>query len=54
MRNEVWKVFFCGLVALLAAFFTYSKIKDIMPIPLVISVVVFIVVYAGMTHVVKY
>jgi hypothetical protein len=54
MRNEVWKVFFCGFVALLAAFFTYDKIKNIMPIPFVISFLVFLLVYAGMTHVVKY
>lgn len=54
MTNEVWKIFFCGFVALFAAIFTYVNIKDILPIPMVISLFVFLLVYAGMTHVVKY
>ena len=54
MRNEVWKIFFCGFVALIAAVFTYININDVLPIPAVISFIVFLIVYAGMTHLVKY
>jgi len=52
--REVWKIFFCGFVALIAAVFVYLNIKDILPIPVVISLFVFLVAYAAMTHVVKY
>jgi len=52
--RELWKIFFCGFIALFAAIFIYINIKDILPIPVVISLLVFMLVYAGMTHVVKY
>ncbi len=52
--RELWKIFFCGFVALIVSVFIYLNIKDILPFPIIILLAIFVLVYAGATHLVKY
>ena len=47
--RDIYKPFIGFFIAFLGSYFVHDWIKDILPYPLVIAVIVFVIIYAGTT-----
>jgi len=50
---DIYKPFIAGFLALIISLFVYGYIKDIIPYAVIVSIVIFFLIYAGIVYLLR-